>query len=241
MANRAYLYRLSNRPTAYADRPETISGLSEWAYRVPFAYRALMSGDPQLCASLISDGFDHEPPGRKTRLYAISSDFDTGFTRLKRFLTALRTLAAAPTNTSWRRLFGHKPIDRLPQLLEGMDDTLAFIENHRDRFLLLETVELDCMTHNEEAALRACVEHEIDLCRRVGAAIDALSADPVKAGLQLKDLAQRHAEPPSDAFYGLTLDERFDHKDMKYALGLSNWVDLLYFQLWNRAQFDAEQ
>ena len=76
MSNRAYLYSHSNRPTADADRPETISGLSEWSYAVPFSYRVLMSGDPQLCSSSISDGFDSEPAGAKTKLYAISGDFD---------------------------------------------------------------------------------------------------------------------------------------------------------------------
>ena len=70
MANRSYLYSLSNRPTSYADRPETISGLSEWPYDVPFIYRLLMSGDPQLCASLVSDGLDDDEPGSRTRLYA---------------------------------------------------------------------------------------------------------------------------------------------------------------------------
>jgi hypothetical protein len=45
MANRAYLYSLSNRPTSYTDRPETITGLSEWPYAIPFTYRVLLSGD----------------------------------------------------------------------------------------------------------------------------------------------------------------------------------------------------
>ena len=62
MANRSYLYSLSNRPTHYTDRPETICGLSEWPYAVPFMYRLLMSGDPQLCASLIADGLEDDEP-----------------------------------------------------------------------------------------------------------------------------------------------------------------------------------
>lgn len=92
MANRAYLYSLSNRPISYADRPDTISGLSEWAYAVPFSYRVLMSGNPQLCASLVSDGFDGEPADRKTKLYAISGDFEAGFARLKRLMCAQHVL-----------------------------------------------------------------------------------------------------------------------------------------------------
>ena len=53
MANRSYLYSLSNRPASYADRPETICGLSEWPYAVPFSYRLLMSGDPQGVADAV--------------------------------------------------------------------------------------------------------------------------------------------------------------------------------------------
>lgn len=56
MANRCYLYSLSNRPTSYSDGPESISGQSEWSYVVPFSHRALMSGDPQLCSSLVDGG-----------------------------------------------------------------------------------------------------------------------------------------------------------------------------------------
>lgn len=95
MANRSYLYSIGNRPESCEDRPETISGLSEWPYAVPFSYRVLMSGDPRLCASLISDGFEDDPPERRTRLYAISGDFDTGHARLTRFCAALRVAGAA--------------------------------------------------------------------------------------------------------------------------------------------------
>ncbi|TDP96657.1 hypothetical protein [Labedaea rhizosphaerae] len=100
MANRSYLYSLSNRPTAYDDRPDTISGLSEWPYAVPFSFRVLLSGDPQLCPSLISDGFDDDPPEAKTALYAISGDFDAGFARLRRFAAAARTLGTTELNTT---------------------------------------------------------------------------------------------------------------------------------------------
>src|SRR5690242_3617497 len=113
MANRAYLYSLSNRPTSYADRPETISGLSEWAYAIPFSYRVLMSGGPRPCASLVSDGFDDEPAGRKTKLYAISGDFEAGFARLKRFVSIARPLVAPSS----------------PALVAGMDETLTFLES----------------------------------------------------------------------------------------------------------------
>src|SRR5262245_33665904 len=92
MANRAYLYSLSNQPSSYSDRPDTISGLSEWGYAIPLSYRILMSANPQLCSSLISDGFSSDPPEKKTRLYAISADYAAGVERLQRFLDAARVV-----------------------------------------------------------------------------------------------------------------------------------------------------
>lgn len=80
MANRGYLYGISSRPSSYSDRPEQIVGLSEWPYAVPFSYRVLMSGEPQICASLLFDGFEDEPAESKTKLYAIASKNGVRFT-----------------------------------------------------------------------------------------------------------------------------------------------------------------
>ncbi len=227
MANRSYFYSLSNRPTSYADRPETISGLSEWAYAVPFSYRLLMSGDPQLCASLISDGFEDEPDDKKSKLHAISSPFDEGYARLKRFAEVLRPLVA----------------ESAPALAGQLDETLSFLEAHRDRYLLLETVELDTMMEEGEAALRACVEEERERCRQAGAAIDALPGNATEAARLLQAAAGRKHEPPLDALLGLRLDDDFDNvvdDKTEYPLGLE-WYEELYFSLWNRAEYEAQR
>jgi hypothetical protein len=224
VANRSYLYSLSNRPTSYPDRPDTICGLSEWAYAVPFSYRLLMSGDPQLCSSLVSDGFDGEPPNKKSKLYATSGDFDQGFARLKAFFSIVRPIAAAS-----------------PDLIAGLDGTVEFLEAHRDRYLLLETIELDCMEEEGEAELRACVEKEIANCVHAGAAVDALAANLSDARDRLQAAAQRKGAPPLDALHGLRLDDDYDNSHKaKYPLGLE-WTDVLYFELWNRAQFEANR
>ena len=225
MANRSYLYSLSNRPSSYADRPQTISGLSEWAYDVPFSYRILMSGDPQLCASLISDGFNDDSPNLKSKLYAINSDFELGFEHLKKFFAILQPLIS---NTA-------------PHLAAGLAETVAFLEAHRDRYLLLETVELDTMQYGTEAELKACVEKEIKTCLAVGDAIDALLANPVLAGKRLQDATLHKSGSPFDPFYGLRLDDDYDNlRDSKTEcpLGLE-WSDVLYFDLWNLAEFEA--
>lgn len=123
-----------------------------------------MSGDPQLCSTLLSDGFDGESPDKKSRLFAISSDFELGFARMKRLITILRPLAVSSS-----------------ELTAGLDDTLEFLEAHRNRYLLLETIELDCMTSEGEEQLRRSVEEEIKEILRVGAAIDALPTDTTEA------------------------------------------------------------
>ncbi len=227
MSNRAYLYSLSNRPTSYADRPDTISGLSEWPYFVPFSYRLLMSGDPQLCASLVSDGFESDAPNNKTKLYAISSDFETGFARLQHFFAVLRPIASEAS----------------PGLTEYINETITFLEAHRDRYLLLETIELDTMEEDEASALRGCVEKEIENCLRVGSAVDAIPNNLEEAAALLKKATQSSLEAPYDAFYGLRLDDDCDNtRDDKteYPLGLG-WTDVLYFSLWNRAKFEENQ
>jgi len=225
MANRSYLYGLSNRPTSYQDRPETITGLSEWPYAVPFSYRVLMSGDPQVCSSLISDGFEDEPPERRTRLHAISGEFDAGYARLTKLFAVARAVSAGSTG-----------------LCAQLDETERFLTKHRDRFLLLETIELDTMTESSEDGLRASVEREIDLCRRAGAAVDALPVEVVEAGALLTTVTGQESGTPFDAFYGLVLDDDFDNtRDGRtnHPLGVSWWTDVLYFDLWNRAEFEA--
>lgn len=224
MANRSYLYALSNRPTSYADRPETIGGVSEWAYDVPFAYRVLLSGDPQPCASLVSDGLEDDRPDHKTRLYAVSADFEAGFARFQKLARTLKPIAGSA-------------------LAAALDESIAFLEPHRDRYLLLETIELDLMSQSGEKALRECVDREIERCRKVGAAMDALSDDPTEAGRELLAAAERERSAPLDALFGLTLDG-FDDvrgKRTRCPLGVSYWSEVLYFGLWSRAKFEAAQ
>jgi hypothetical protein len=174
---------------------------------------------------LVSDGLGDEPPDQRTRLYAISSNFDMGLARLKSFFAVLRPLAST-------------------QLIARLDESVAFLEAHRDRHLLLETVELDLMTESGEAALRACVDNEIDTCRRIGAAVDALSQNLAEAGTRLLAAARQKSEAPFDVLYGLALDNDFDNVregKTENPLGLSWWSDVLYFELWNRAQFEANR
>jgi hypothetical protein len=236
MANRSYLFSLSNRPSAYADRPETVCGLSEFPYFVPFSYRVLMSGEPQVCASLISDGLDDEPGSAKTSLFAISSPFEPGFARLQKLCAVLREVAS----------------DRAPALRAALDGTEEFLAQRRNEYLLLETVELDMMSDLPDDGQRLAVEKEITACRRAGAAVDALPANVQEAAAQLRRASLPQSTKPKWKFWsatvepspisGLLLDDDFDStraEKTEYPLGLY-WSDMLYFQLWNREKFAAE-
>ncbi|WP_437341128.1 DUF7822 domain-containing protein [Burkholderia lata] len=272
MANRSYLYSLGNRPTSYEDRPETISGLSEWAYDVPFMYRLLMSCDPQPCASLISDGLD----GTKMPLHAISSPFAPGFERVRHFVAILRVLIeshAVPTPAApppeppgkstlvdrMRRWVGvaPAPVESRPahmptpavthaavdHVREWLDETLAFLEQHRAPYLLLETIELDLMSESDPDALHALVDAEIGRCRHVGAAFEALPGNITEAAGILQRAAAERSPAPLDAFFGLRFDDNCDSTrtgDTEHPLGLE-WNDVLYFELFNREQFEAHR
>ena len=109
------------------------------------------------------------------------------------------------------------------ELPAALKESLAFLKKHRDRYLHLETIELDLMTTTSEKALRASVDREIRACVKAGAAVDALASDAEKAAKQLAAAATRRAKTPLDAFYGLSLDDDFDStrdKKTRYALGL---------------------
>ena len=112
---------------------------------------------------------------------------------------------------------------------------------HRDSHLLLETIELDIMSHAGEAELKACVDAEIVRCRHAGAALDALPANVDEAARALRTAVAGQAAEPLDAFHGLRLDNDFDSTRTgatERPMGLY-WSDVLYFELFNRSQFEA--
>ncbi|MNZ81761.1 hypothetical protein D3C78_1004390 [compost metagenome] len=225
MANRSYLYALSNQPENYQDRPETITGLSEWPYDVPLVYYLLLSGEPKLCASLVSDGFEDDAPGNKTRLYAITGNFAAGYSRLERFAAVLRRAAPAAS----------------AQLHESITEALRFLANHRDRYFLLETIELDIMTSNDGVALREMAEEHMAAARAAGAAVDALSRFDFLAARQLRQAVQS-GDGRLAPFKGLSLANDFDYiDDVERVMGMGYWDTDLYFSLWNRQEFEAQQ
>ncbi|WP_143220316.1 MULTISPECIES: hypothetical protein [unclassified Achromobacter] len=128
-------------------------------------------------------------------------------------------------------------------LREALDETLTFLEENRDDYLLLETVELDVMSESDPDALRALVGAEIERCRHVGAAFDALPADITEAAKLLRQAAAASAPAPLDAFHGLRFDDAFDNTrtgETECPLGLA-WTDVLYFAPSDREEFQARE
>lgn len=270
MANRSYLYSLSNRPASFEDRPESLTGLSEWPYDVPFLHRLLLSGEPERCASLISDGLDDDEPGNKTPLYAISSRFEPGFKRIKRFVEIVKCMPAPAFASALPKRKAEVPLSffervkqrlapRAPasapvpgsasdpsvpgtaQLHAGLDETIAFVEQHRNIYLLLETVELDLMQAEGAEALQTLVDEEVARCGGLGAQLDLLPADPAEAARVLQCAAAERSPSPLDVFYGLRFDDACDSTCIgatERPLGLY-WTDSLYFALDDKASFKA--
>ena len=220
MANRSYLYSLTNQPKSYYDRPESINDLSEWAYDVPLAYKILMSGNPQRCASLISDGFEDEV--EKTPLYAITADFDIGFQRLLKFKSIVEPLIYAEDD-------GMK---------QSVEEGFDYLTESRLPFLLLETIELELMGTDDKDELRNNVDKDIELIKLVGEAVDALPADYEQAREILKVAAKSKQDNAFSVFYGIELNEKFDYSECIQTMGIGYWCDGLYYSLWNKEEFE---
>jgi hypothetical protein len=197
-----------------------------------------MSGNPQLCASLVADGLEDEPQGAKSKLYAIAAEFELGYARLQKLATAVRLGTQG----------------RAPALIQALDETLSFLEQHRDRYLLLETIELDMMMVEGEGPLRDSAERCLGACLEAGAAVDALPGDAALAAAALREAARSRSgkpwyapwkkAPPPHAFAGIVMTDDFDNvrgKKTERPLGLSEWSDVLYYELWNRERFEAER
>ncbi len=85
MANRSYLYALNAVPALGVD-PLTleVTGLSEYAYDIPLAFKLLVSGNPRACPSLVWD-----------EGAAILGEYGAGVQRLEAFLARLEHPQAA--------------------------------------------------------------------------------------------------------------------------------------------------
>lgn len=223
MANRSYLFSISNQPTCYADRPETVIGLSEWNYKIPLSYMILASGNTALSASLIAlppEGYANSP--EHVEYYALTGNFEIGFNRLKKFLNVLSAI------------FKNKGLS----IESEISETIEFLNENHSNFIYLETVELDMMMlekvedFNERSSLYAL------LCAKIGLAIDSLPDDINEASTILEQACNGELNDSYNCFEGISLNEDFDDGFQDIVIGLSEWSNTLYFDIKNKQAYE---
>lgn len=215
MVNRAYLYSLDNRPVSYFDRPERASGLSEWPDTVPISYRILASGNTQICSSLIANGLEGAPD---VKVYAINGEYDVGFARFLRFIDVIRFVSGSSHFEA-------------PKLLDETISTRSFLDLHMNKYVQLETVELDILSGGDEAMMKEMVEAEASMCTWIGESIDALPSDTNEAAAVVYESSVKGAGP----FAGLRFDDKYDAG--RDPLGF-RWSETLNFAMPTRAEFE---
>ena len=215
VVNRAYLYSLDNRPVSYFDRPERASGLSEWPDTVPISYRILASGNTQICSSLIANGLKGAPD---VKVYAINGEYDVGFARFLRFIDVIRFVSGSSHFEA-------------PKLLDETISTRSFLDLHMNKYVQLETVELDILSGGDEAMMKEMVEAEASMCTWIGESIDALPSDTNEAAAVVYESSVKGAGP----FAGLRFDDKYDAG--RDPLGF-RWSETLNFAMPTRAEFE---
>lgn len=218
MVNRAYLYSLDNRPVSYFDRPERASGLSEWPGTVPISYRILASGNTQICSSLIANGLEGAPD---VKVYAINGEYDVGFARFLRFIDVIRFVSGSSHFEA-------------PKLLDETISTRSFLDLHMNKYVQLETVELDILSGGDEAMMREMVEAEASMCTWIGESIDALPSETNEAAAVVYESSVKGAGP----FAGLRFDDKYDAG--RDPLGF-RWSETLNFDMPTRAEFEETE
>ncbi|MNO51764.1 hypothetical protein D3C76_421660 [compost metagenome] len=97
------------------------------------------------------------------------------------------------------------------------------------------------MTTADSAALREMVEEHVAAAWAAHSAVDALSRFDFLAARQLRQAVQS-GDGRLAPFKGLSLADDFDYADdVDRVMGMGYWDTVLYFSLWNRLEFEAQQ
>lgn len=232
MANRSYLYASNFNPDADRESPH-LEGVSEWSYALPLSYEILVSGDPQICRSIISNGVEVNDDGDTSPVYAVYSESETGKRRLLKLLEILKFSASQERKPStFRRLvspfgFPFKGGPVSPLLLEAIEKTQEFMNSVSHPFFLLETIELDVMSTGDPKELRKMVDTWKQRSVSIGAEIDALPSDAEQA-LGVLAISNKDDSHNGNALMNLRIDDHFDKpRPGENYLGLSYWSDVL--------------
>jgi hypothetical protein len=100
MANRSYLYSSNFAPSPEVNEADRrITGISEWNYDIPIAFKILLSGNPRKCLSSIWEVSEE---------IAIVGDYDHGLDRLLRFLDRITLPEVIPLKEEARQFLTDK-------------------------------------------------------------------------------------------------------------------------------------
>lgn len=131
MANRSYLYSVDKIPSP-ANKNISIKGLSEWNYAIPLSFLTLVSGNTQLCHSIIFESSEK---------VSLIGDYKEGLENVKKLFS----------------LFRENDLEESQEFEKLVGKTLEFLdsEKHKQKYILLEQTELLMMDGDitqEEAA-----------------------------------------------------------------------------------------
>ena len=205
MANRSYLYTCTHIPSDYDDRPDIITGLSEFAYDVPTAFLLMVSDATSLCGSLLfkTDAFD---------VKALAGRSTGGFDRLTHLIDCMM---------------------RSPDIVQKADleahqkEMLAFLPEHRQAYTYLEVAEVDNMTEEGgEAMLKSATRH-MEYAAALASIVDNLTPDKISEHLEPGGFLHNTIAPDG------TVDNMRD-LDIIQPLGVVLWTTVLYFAPWDK-------
>jgi hypothetical protein len=147
MANRSYLYSSNFVPSLEANAGDRrITGISEWSYDIPIAFKVLLSGNPRKCRSSI-----WEVPEE----IAIVGDYNLGLDRLLCFLDRMPLPEVAPLKDESRRFLEDEANKNPYFVLEcgeifEMEDSPLAEQNDR---LLAEILKIEPVIESSLASL----------------------------------------------------------------------------------------
>ena len=121
-----------------------------------------------------------------------------------------------------------------PKLLDETISTRTFLDLHMNKYVQLETVELDILSGGDEAMMREMVEAEASMCTWIGESIDALPSETNEAAAVVYESSVRGAGP----FAGLRFDDKYDAG--RDPLGF-RWSETLNFDMPTRAEFEETE
>lgn len=221
MANRTYLYGISDYSPKKIVYPEVVFGLGDQPYAIPFLFSLLVSGNPQCISSLI---FSPEDDDDEQLIPAIIGDGNIGYARFQKIAGLMKQLAR---NVN-------------PFMMEDFEEAQEHLSQKHVQYYLLETYEIDVLQKTDDFTIVELVEMECEICRQIGAAVDNLKGP--KFWQRRKLLEAMRSNIPKARLNHLTLSDTFDHINRGDAmLGLAGLSEPPCYMPYTREEFEAEQ